>query len=87
MSNKTFTLSDTLYRYLLENSVREPEILRNLREETAADPMARMQIGPEQGQFMQLLVRMTGARRCLEPIAWQRRRRRPASVHARARFD
>ena len=66
MSNKTFTLSDTLYRYLLENSVREPEILRNLREETAADPMARMQIGPEQGQFMQLLVRMTGARRCLE---------------------
>ena len=66
MSNKTFTLSDTLYRYLLENSVREPEILRKLREETAAEPMARMQIGPEQGQFMQLLARMTGARRCLE---------------------
>lgn len=66
MSNKTFTLSDTLYRYLLENSVHEPEILRQLREETAADPMSRMQIGPEQGQFMQLLVRLTGARRCLE---------------------
>lgn len=66
MSNKTFTLSDTLYRYLVENSVREPEILRKLREETAADPMSRMQIGPEQGQFMQLLIRMIGARRCLE---------------------
>lgn len=66
MSNKTFTLSDTLYRYLIENSVREPEILRQLREETAADPMSRMQIGPEQGQFMQLLVRLIGARRCLE---------------------
>lgn len=66
MSNKTFTLSDTLYRYLLDNSVREPEILRRLREETATDPMARMQIGPEQGQFMQLLVRLMGARRCLE---------------------
>lgn len=66
MSNKTFTLSDSLYRYLVENSVREPEILRKLREETAGDPMSRMQIGPEQGQFMQLLIRMIGARRCLE---------------------
>jgi len=66
MSNKTFTLSDTLYRYLVENSVREPAILRKLREETAVDSMSRMQIGPEQGQFMQLLVRMTNARRCLE---------------------
>ena len=37
MSNKTFTLSDTLYRYLLENSVREPEILRNLREERSEE--------------------------------------------------
>ena len=66
MSNKTFTLSDTLYRYLVENCVREPAILRKLREETAVDSMSRMQIGPEQGQFMQLLVRMTNARRCLE---------------------
>lgn len=66
MSNKTFTLSDTLYAYLLDQSVREPEILRRLREETAGDPMARMQIGPEQGQFMQLLVRLMDARRCIE---------------------
>ena len=66
MSNKTFTLSDDLYAYLFENSVREPDILRRLREETARDRMARMQIAPEQGQFMQLLVRLMGARRYLE---------------------
>jgi len=66
MSNKTFTLSDDLYAYLFQNSVREPDILRRLREETAKDSMARMQIAPEQGQFMQLLVRLMGARRYLE---------------------
>ena len=66
MSNKTFTLSDDLYAYLFENSVREPDILRRLREETARDSMARMQIAPEQGQLMQLLVRLMGARRYLE---------------------
>jgi len=66
MSNKTFTLSNELYAYLFENSVREPDILRRLREETAKDSMARMQIAPEQGQFMQLLVRLMGARRYLE---------------------
>lgn len=66
MSNKTFTLSDDLYAYLFEVSVREPDILRRLREETARDSMARMQIAPEQGQLMQLLVRLMGARRYLE---------------------
>jgi caffeoyl-CoA O-methyltransferase len=66
MSNKTFTLSDDLYAYLFEHSVREPDILRRLREETAQDSMARMQIAPEQGQLMQLLVRLMGARRYLE---------------------
>lgn len=66
MSNKTFTLSEDLYAYLFENSVREPDILRRLREETATDSMARMQIAPEQGQFMQLLVGLMGARRYLE---------------------
>jgi len=66
MSNKTFTLSNDLYAYLFEHSVREPDVLRRLREETARDSMARMQIAPEQGQFMQLLVRLMGARRYLE---------------------
>ena len=59
-------LTDTLYRYLVDHSVREPDVLRELREETAALPMAGMQIGADQGQFMALLTKLTGARRCLE---------------------
>ncbi len=66
MSNKTFTLPDKLYRYLAEHSLREPEVLRRLREETMRLPMSRMQIAPEQGQLMQLLLRLLGARRAIE---------------------
>jgi predicted O-methyltransferase YrrM len=66
MSNITFGLSDDVRRYLLSVSVREPEILARLREETAQLPMAMMQITPEQGQLMALLVRLLQARRCLE---------------------
>ncbi len=66
MSNKTFTLSEDLHRYLLSASLRESDLLRRLREETEADPLARMQIAPEQGQFMALLVRLMGAKRAIE---------------------
>ena len=66
MANKTLSLTNALYAYLVEHSVREPEILRRLREETGQDRMSMMQIGPEQGQFMQLLVRLMGAKNCLE---------------------
>lgn len=66
MANKTLSLSNALYAYLVEHSVREPEILRRLRAETAEDSMSKMQIGAEQGQFMQLLVRLMGAKNCLE---------------------
>jgi predicted O-methyltransferase YrrM len=66
MSNTTFGLSDEVRRYLISTSVTEPEVLARLREETAGLPMAMMQISPEQGQFMALLVRMLRARRCLE---------------------
>ena len=66
MSNKTFTLPDRLYGYLIDNSLRESDVLKRLREETLRLPMARMQIAPEQGQFMQLLVRALGVRRALE---------------------
>lgn len=66
MANKSITLTDELYAYLLSVSLREPDILRQLREETAADPMAGMQIAPEQGQFMALLTKLTGAAKCLE---------------------
>jgi len=64
--SKNLALSDTLYDYLLAVSLREPEVLRQLREETGSYPNALMQIAPEQGQFMALLVRLTGARRILE---------------------
>jgi caffeoyl-CoA O-methyltransferase len=66
MSPRTLNLSDTLYAYLLDNSLRESEVMRRLREETATLPGAGMQIGPEQGQFMALLVELMGAKRCLE---------------------
>jgi len=66
MSRRSISLTDALYDYLLSVSLREPDLLRQLREETAVDPAARMQISPEQGQFMALLARLMGARRCLE---------------------
>ena len=52
--------------YVLDNSLREPEILTRLRAETAALPNANMQIPEEEGQLLQVLVRMTGTRRALE---------------------
>jgi caffeoyl-CoA O-methyltransferase len=66
MSNQSIGLSDKLYQYLVANSVREPEILQQLREETAQHPLVNMQISPEQGQFMGLLVSLIGAKKCLE---------------------
>ena len=66
MSRRTIDLSDDLYEYLLTVSLREPPLLARLREETAALPAAGMQIGPEQGQFMGLLVELIGARRAIE---------------------
>ncbi len=66
MSSRTLQIDDRLYDYLLAVSLREPEILRRLRAETADMPFAGMQISPEQGQFMALLVELLGAERCLE---------------------
>src|SRR5947209_14528202 len=66
MSNRTLNLTSELYQYLLEVSLREPALLRRLREETAPLPLARMQISPEQGQFMALLIKLIGAKRTLE---------------------
>jgi predicted O-methyltransferase YrrM len=59
-------LGSDVQAYLLRHGVREPELLARLREETKSLPMARMQVAPEQGAFLALLVRLTGARRCLE---------------------
>jgi caffeoyl-CoA O-methyltransferase len=66
MAARPTYLTDRLYDYLLANSLREPEVLARLREETAALPAAAMQTAPEQGQFMALLVTLIGARRTLE---------------------
>jgi predicted O-methyltransferase YrrM len=66
MSNKTIGIDRQLYEYLLSVSVREAGILTQLRQETARHPMARMQIAPEQGQFMALLVQLMGAKKTLE---------------------
>ncbi len=64
--SKTSFLPQELYDYLLSVSLREPEVLRRLREETARDPMARMQISPDQGQFLMLLLKLLGARKTIE---------------------
>ena len=66
MSNKTLNLDSHIYEYLLSVSLREAEILQQLRAETAKLPMGRMQIAPEQGQFMALLVQLMGAKKALE---------------------
>lgn len=66
MSLRSRPLTDTVYEYLLAVSLREPDVLRRLREETASHPAAEMQIAPEQGQFMALLARLIGARQTLE---------------------
>jgi predicted O-methyltransferase YrrM len=66
MSNRTLQIDDRLYAYLTSVSIREPAVLADLRAETASLPMARMQIAPEQGQFMALLIKLIGANRCLE---------------------
>jgi len=66
VSNATLGLPEELHAYLLDVGVREPDLLRQLRAETAAMPEHDMQIAPEQGALMALLVELTGARRCLE---------------------
>jgi len=66
MANRTIDLTDRLYEYLVNVSVREPPLLAELRAETAKLPLAVMQISPEQGQFMALLVELIGARRAIE---------------------
>ena len=64
--SKAVQLTEELYRYLWSSMNREPPILQRLREETAALPMAAMQIAPDQGQFMALLAKLMGVRRALE---------------------
>jgi caffeoyl-CoA O-methyltransferase len=66
MTGRTLNLDDTLYRYLLDHSVREHPAQAALREATRDHPHAGMQISPDQAQVMALLVRLIGARRTVE---------------------
>ena len=66
MTRRTNHIPEELYAYLLHVSLREPAVMRRLREETASLEKANMQIGPEQAQFMALLVELLGARNALE---------------------
>lgn len=66
MSKQSIGLSSELHEYLLSVSLREHPVLRALREQTAGHHQARMQISPEQGQFMALLIKTTQARKALE---------------------
>ena len=66
MSSRTLNLDDAIYQYLLSHSLREHPAQIALREATRTHPHAVMQISPEQGQFMALLIRLIGARRTIE---------------------
>ena len=66
MSKRATPLTDDLYDYLVAVSVREPEALRRVREETDRMPDSQMQISPDQGQFMALLVELMGATSAIE---------------------
>jgi predicted O-methyltransferase YrrM len=66
MSSKTLFLFEDLYLYMKAVSLRESDILCKLREETLRDPMHMMQISPEQGQFMSLLIKILAAERAVE---------------------
>jgi predicted O-methyltransferase YrrM len=66
MTKRMTGLSAKLHDYILSVSLREPEVLRALREETARLPMSRMQVAPDQGQFMAFMARLTGAKNYLE---------------------
>lgn len=66
MSSRTIQVTEAIDSYIHAVSLREAEVLKRLRAETARIKFAGMQISPEQGQFMALLVRLIGARRTLE---------------------
>ena len=66
MSAQNYLIPEHIHAYLLTASLREPDVLRRLREETAAFPKGGMQVAPEFGQLLSFLIELTGARRALE---------------------
>lgn len=65
-TGKILSLTKNLHEYLLSVSLREAEILLQLRQETAIHPRANMQVAPEQGQFLAFLVKLINAKKTLE---------------------
>lgn len=66
MSNRTLSIDERTYNYLCDVAINESELLHQLREETAQLEYSVMQISPEQGQFMSLLIKLMGAKRAIE---------------------
>lgn len=66
MSRYNEFIPENINQYLIEHSLHEPAILTELRKVTAELAQAQMQISPLQGEFMALLVKLTGAKRCIE---------------------
>jgi predicted O-methyltransferase YrrM len=66
MSKKSLGLDDRVYEYLLSVSLREAGILTKLRQETEQHSASVMQIAPDQGQFMALLIKLLGAKKTLD---------------------
>lgn len=66
MTHQTLNLNDALYSYYQAIAYREPPILQELRQYTAQRPGAKMQVAPEQAQFMALLVKLLEAKNLLE---------------------
>lgn len=64
--SRTLTIDDTLFQYIVDHAAREHPAQVGLREATRDHPYAGMQIGPDQGQFMALLVKLIGAKRTIE---------------------
>jgi predicted O-methyltransferase YrrM len=66
MSARSFLVPDDIYEYISKTTIRETPEQRGLRERTSGMPQARMQTGPDQLQFLQLIAKAIGARRCIE---------------------
>jgi predicted O-methyltransferase YrrM len=66
MPKRTQLIAPKVYEYVLRASSREPDVLARLRRATASVPHSEMQIGADQGQLLALLVKLIGARRCIE---------------------
>ena len=66
MSSRTWSMNEEVHAYLLAVGVREHPVLEAMRNEAKEHAQGGMQISPEQGALMQMLVRLQGAKRCIE---------------------